>query len=379
MQPNRESILFLAVLVFLVGCQLKPQYLTVASATAAASCSSRPESSRSYADLLISPPSTPKEAVAALAFTSDGQTMWVAFSREPVGQGGQLVQIRHVDWRGLRMLELDSLNERFTRFNGDATLLVTFRQERSIQPPALSQYSPIFTYGLKVWNTTTGNLVPRQGYTEGSLVDIDFAKSGTWLLTVRYGFTVLSVTKPGLERELSVGGEEPQPTVTAAFNNAGNLIAYGTDKKRVYISGWDGHSFDLTYIEGFGPIKHEVQIWGSLDHTPIKLAIAPNNKWLAVQFNEGLELRDMSSGFFPQQSQVTLPQTSNGVLEFSPSGTLLAVGHAQGMRVYSVPDLKLLLDKPGAQTTAIAFSPDGCLLAWGDKEGIVHTISSPQP
>ncbi|MBI5301518.1 MAG: hypothetical protein HY868_05225 [Chloroflexi bacterium] len=45
----------------------------------------------------------------------------------------------------------------------------------------------------------------------------------------------------------------------------------------------------------------------------------------------------------------------------------------------SVPNLNVVLDKPGSQTTAIAFSPDGCLLAWGDTEGVVHIINSPKP
>jgi WD40 repeat protein len=100
---------------------------------------------------------------------------------------------------------------------------------------------------------------------------------------------------------------------------------------------------------------------------------------LAVQSEVGLELRDMYSGFFPQKAKVALPQTDKGVLEFSPSGKYLAGGHSQGLKVFTVPDLKIALDKPGSQATAIAFSPDGCLLAWGDAEGTVHIVNSPKP
>lgn len=379
MRSNRMSGLWLLVLMFLVSCQLKSEYMVSSSASVATSCPSRPESSRTHSDLLLSTPSTTTEAVAALAFASDGQTLWLAFSREPTGQGGELVHIRLADWQVLHAFELDALNERFTQFNGDATLLVTFRRDWWTPPPAYSRYPPIPIYDLKAWQTATGELIPGEKYT-AAVEDFGLAKKGKWVIAVRQAaIDILDPTKPSSRRALGIGFDTVELLLTGATNDSGDLIAYGTDAQHVWIDTWDGKSLEDAYVLEFGPIRKELWLQVNLEHKPIKLAIAPNNKWLAVQSEEVLELRDMYSGFFPQQAQVTLPRTSNGILQFSPSAKFLAVGHSQGLRVYTVPDLKTVVDKPGSQTTAIAFSPDGCLLAWGDTDGTVHIVNAPKP
>lgn len=300
----------------------------------------------------------------------------MAYSREPAEKGGQVVQVRTTDWQVLRTLELDNLNERFTQFNGDATLLVTFHQEVCVPgPPLVPPFQRRICYELKVWKMTGEEVIPDRKYTSEDFRAVSLAKSGKWLLILfGGGLDVLDPSKPSNLRMNAIGFDVVENLSQAALNESGNLIAYGTEEKHVRIIGWNGHSLTDVYSIGFGPIKSDLNQYMELEQVPIKVAIAPNNKWLAIQSAEGLESRDISSGFFPQQAKVSLPHTSTGVLEFNPSGSLLAIGYSQGMRVYSVPDLRLVLDKPGPQTTTVTFSSDGCALAWGDKEGTVHII-----
>jgi hypothetical protein len=159
---------------------------------------------------------------------------------------------------------------------------------------------------------------------------------------------------------MSISGDYPQQIIAVAINDEGTLIAYGTQQRNIRVEGRDGKRLiPEVYVLNYGFGKSEGPGMVETEAVPIKLAISPSNKWLAVQSEVGLELRDMYSGFFPQKAKVALPQTDKGVLEFSPSGKYLAGGHSQGLKVFTVPDLKIALDKPGSQATAIAFSPDG--------------------
>ncbi len=381
METNRLVGLLVLVVVLLVGCQLKPEYAAAPPAISSRDCPSRPETSRTSSELLAGTPTAKGETIAALGFTGDGQTMFVAYSREPASRGGRLIQIRVSDWQVLRTIELDDLNERFTQFNGDATLLASFHQA-----PCRAD-RPNLCYDLRVWRTT-GELMPQQKFTVTDMVAVNFAKQSTWLLAVAPGgFNIVDPISPSSGVGSAVPtGEQFECLVTGALNNSANLVAYATQplcsrpQGRIRVEGWDGHFLDMhNYTFGLGPFRSDVWPSEDLDHVPLGLAIAPNNKWLAIQSAEGLELRDISSGFFPQQAKVSLPRTSAGVLEFNPSGSLLAVGYSKGTRVYSVPDLRLVLDKPGPPTTTLTFSSDGCVLAWADEQGTVHIISTPQP
>ncbi len=140
----------------------------------------------------------------------------------------------------------------------------------------------------------------------------------------------------------------------------------GKTIKRIDWDGWRIRPRDLT-AEGL-----------KVDGAPLRVAFDPLDHWLAAQTATSIYLFDVPSLGAIQRS-VNFAPTRLGVLRFNPSGSLLAAGHLQGLKVLSVPDLKTVLDKPGSEVTTIAFSKDGCMLAWGDAEGIVHIINARKP
>jgi len=68
---------------------------------------------------------------------------------------------------------------------------------------------------------------------------------------------------------------------------------------------------------------------------------------------------------------------------FSPDGTALAAAVGKTVRLYSLPDGKLIAeaDGQGSQVREVAFSPDGKLLAFGNDGGLVQVwdVSARKP
>jgi WD40 repeat protein len=372
----------LCILMLMAGCGLKTEYASNSSVTAVSTCRLVPESEHSQPSI-TSETKTISASVAAIAFTPDIGALWVAYSGTTEGFTGQISQIELQNWQVINSLVLDSPSPRFTRFNGDGSLIAS---ANTVECPTDMNPRPI-TQGScaepKVWDTATGQLTSVTRYSPATdLQDLAFDRQGHWLLAAQKNLRIFSPLASGGRYSITPAGDKENSlddVVTGAFNKSGDLVAYGTKERRIGIKAWDGQSLKHAYILNIGIIQSEGGGEEKIDVAPIKLAISPNNKWLAIQFDEGIELLDMTSGFFPQQGKVSLPRTATGVLEFNPSGLLLAVGYSEGMRIYSVPDLKLILDKPGPQASTMAFSPDGCLLAWGDEQGTVHIISTPKP
>ncbi len=365
-------ILGLFILSILMGCAQDREDALNSTLTPPPSCEARPEMTHAYSVLpgsIISSPSRP--IVAALAFSPDAQDVWIAYiHEEPVP--GQLVKMHLSDWKVMHTLELASLNTRFTRFNGDATLIASVSRIPCPAHPNSSCVEP------RVWKTDSGDLTSALSPALTDIHDLAFTKEGDWLVAVLGpGLNIFSPPEEtrGIGKVFS-GGEEK--IVVGTINDSGNLVASGTDRKYIEVEEWDGQHLHDIYPWNFGPWNFkggEVKI----DAIPIKLAISPDNKWLAVQHADGLELRDLSNRFIPQHGRVTLEHSSDAVMQFNPSNSVLAVRTATGLEVFSIPNLQLMLRKPTAQVTALAFSPDGCLLAWGDVEGTVHIINAPKP
>ncbi|MCG2786603.1 MAG: WD40 repeat domain-containing protein, partial [Anaerolineae bacterium] len=112
-------------------------------------------------------------------------------------------------------------------------------------------------------------------------------------------------------------------------------------------------------------------------------AISPDKQWIGLlRLGNGgyprLELVDTSIGLLTRtlEFQTGMPLS----LAFSPSGTLIAIGHADGMMdLVDVATLKVLtsLKAHFGPVTALVFSPDGTRLITGCDDGIVKVWGVP--
>jgi hypothetical protein len=391
--PDYQAKQIIVLCMILVsGCGLGSRQLPSAlTALPVRNCISQSESHVRYSDTGLETPRSDVHAkVAALAFTDEKQILWATYAFDSSTLSGQLGQFRLPDFRVARSMTLGPLDVRFARFNRDATMLVI----------AGADISEPWHVSVQMWNTTAGKVVssPKPSLTKlDGLADLSLAPDAQWLLTPWH--SGMGLTDPLDEKEdrgqgfvFSRGGSTgTRDVLTVSFDSTGKLFAFGTRDKEFYperiwgtveLRTWNGRD-----AERLPPIKWSVFGFGldlgrpffESDHPPLRLAFDPSNHWLAVQTANALELRDITDVFLSKRGQVQLPESSWGIVAFDPSSSLLAVGHFQGMKVLSMPDLKIVLDKSGVQVTAITFSHDGCLLAWGDAEGTVHIINTPRP
>lgn len=365
-------LLGLFLLLVLVRCNQRPK--NAERPTPISSCPQLADKAHPYSALGPGARRNATMAVAALAFSGDGPNLWIAYVQDQA-DSGQLVQVQISYWQVLRSLELAYLNTLFTRFNGDATLLASVSQ----LPCPTTPYSPCVE--PRVWETDSGALIssPRAS---GGLIDVHdiaFTGRGDWLVAViGPGLDIIRPTEITAGLGLVLAGEELERIVVGTINASGDRIVYGTDRKSLELQNWDGHSLNDMYSWHLGAFYFDGGR-ADTDAVPLKLAISPNDRWLAVRSVDGLELRDASAQSLPQYRKTNLENSSSTVIEFNPSSSLLAAGSSQHLQVFSIPTLNQLLDKPNSQVTAIAFSPDGCQLAWGDVEGTVHIITAPNP
>jgi hypothetical protein len=313
MRPRIPSALVAAIALWaLVSCVPNQENKFSSSIASPSSCETQSELTQVYSESPSPIAGLAKQtAVAALAFSADGKDVWVAYIHEDLVPG-QLMRIHKEDWKIMHSLELATLNTPFTRFNGDASLIASV----SRIPCPDSSYS---CREPRVWNTDSGELISApqsRGFSD--VHDLAFSKQGDWLVTViGPGLDIIDpfeVTR-GIGK-VFVGGEEK--IVVGTINDSGNLVANGTDQKIIQVEEWDGQHLHDRYPWSFGPWSFKGEE-ATIDAIPIKLAISPNNKWLAVRSGDGLELRDISVRFVPQHGRVSLEHSSDGIMEFDSS------------------------------------------------------------
>lgn len=368
------------VLCVIAGCantSLKPEYRS--TMTAQIPCNPQAELQFSYSSFqrsnskYTSPPS-----IAALAFASLSE-LWIAYNRDTFHEPGQVFLVSLPDGQVAIQRELGQFNPTNTHFIDNGMLIASANSVgcNPVIPNPLGVCQRIF-----LWRTNTGELLSADRNAWGEISDMAFDEQGQWVVTAEGSVEVYDPKQLyGGFGWLPAGDGEnrTEHVISTTFNRTGNLIAIGTKQQKIYVEGWNGIKFVHPYRWSVGDVTSESSAALPVDVFPLKLAIDPSTRWLAILSEDQIELRDITTVSLPRQRKAKLIAVSRGVLGFNPASSMLAVGYSQGLRVYSVPDLKQLADKPGAQVTFVAFSPDGCLLAWGDVEGTVHIINAPKP
>ena len=307
--------------------------------------------------------------VAALTFTEDSKYLLVASAADrPLDSSVQKIQIS--DARVTNSFVLESLDPTMTRFSGNGQFIVS----------TLAGH-------VTVWNTNNGAKVFSLAKTTTQIRDLAITYDGTWIIEGAPGFSIYSPLGKQGGSGFSTLDQKDRITETAvAFNRTGNMIAYGQERGdpdtgkglgEVGIKGWNEHQVSPATLLDLGLIRFAVSDHNPIETAPLDLEFDPNDKWLAILGKNYLEIAKKN---FPRDREGTgLPYTLYGALSFNPDSSLLGVAFSEGVRVYTIPDLKKVMDESGPQITTVAFSPDGCRLAWGDVEGTVHIINAPKP
>jgi RNA polymerase sigma factor (sigma-70 family) len=145
-------------------------------------------------------------------------------------------------------------------------------------------------------------------------------------------------------------------------------VCYSPDGKVVVSGGNDGK------VHVWNPeTGKEIQSWGG-HQVVFEVAVAPNNKTLAVAAHDGLFLCEIGGGDKPRQLG---NQKNVATAAFSPDGKYLAAGsYDETLRLFDVKEGKeistvaLVLKEPIYQVT---FAPDGRSVAVVAKEDFVRT------
>lgn len=304
------------------------------------------------------------ESIAAVIFDTETQNWIIAYTSGRVVSLDALGQVTP-------KLDLEPLDVKLTRISADGNTLVTSVDGH-----------------LQAWDLKAGGEI--EGGSNGdvflNVYDISvtpnadragLAASGAYMTPVR--------TKGGgFLYDMGQREDYTEITTSIALNPSDSLLAYGSEltfrndgQKRgdLGILSWNGQWLEMSSSFRLGPLMFPVAY--SSERVPIRLAFDMSGQWLAVLNERSIDLHEAKS--LSHRVGHDFPLTEYGTLAFSPSSTHLAVGYNQGLRVFTVPDLDLVLDKQGAGVAAVAFSSDGCKLAWGDVEGAVNIIDVPKP
>jgi WD40 repeat protein/serine/threonine protein kinase len=127
------------------------------------------------------------------------------------------------------------------------------------------------------------------------------------------------------------------------------------------------------YLSRFRPVRGLLRSV-AVDSPPVKLAVSPDGRALAVVLNSGVvELRDMAT----LALRGTVTHGSNVALSVAFSAArrqFASVGREAYVRIWDLDRLTpaATLTRPGfAAASGVAFSPDGALLASADRDGTV--------
>ncbi len=375
----------LAMMFLVVGCSPILRELPQASTPELpASCERWSEASITTASLLGISDVGQSSQVPALVFTRDKQDLLVVLSFEPSTTPARLAKLRLSDLQLQAAFQIAPLDKALARFNTDGTTLAAAVMSPD-QPNNLQ---------IQAWDTVTGSLLSRSKpvfMNLSEVYDLALSPNGEWILFDERGSIGLTnlADLEGGRGYVTTTFEASRVTAALAFDRTGKLFALGRhyerqDGSRIYdeieLQTWDG--VNVSNVKDLPPVTKlgSYEIGASyfpLDEPALRLAFDPTNHWLAILSANGIQLRDLVDLDYSKKAQASLPESAPRVVGFNPSGSLLAAGHSLGLKVLRVPDLSVVLDKPGSEVTSVAYSPDGCLLAWGDTAGTVHIIQSP--
>lgn len=321
--------------------------------------------------------------VAALAFNSDG-TLRVVYSSENVAENGHVVALHLPTLQPQEIISLGRVNVNLTRMSPNSEKVYSAVRKDCPNYPYLKNSE---CWDIQGWDTKAGNPVWLPESPNVDLRDFALSADGKWILKAKGGSGIDALVPNNSGHGFAFFREDAIREITAAtFSSKSDLVALGFRDETylgnhvsgaVQLSNWDGQNLrppvteDLFLFKLYTAEKR-------LSFAPIALAMDSTSSWLAVLTTESVELLDIPSMNSTHRNK-EIPQTSTGVVSFSPSSAALAVGYSSGISIFGVPDFQVLLSKHSLQVTSISFSPDGCLLAWGDVNGTVHITNAPKP
>jgi WD40 repeat protein len=273
-----------------------------------------------------------------------------------------------------RIIMIDAVHQELTRFDKNADLVVSLIEGDCPPEP---WYSNSECYAEYLWELHNGTSIGAMNI-DADVNDIAFTADGAWLVTAAES---VGIHDPRRKRSGTaiIRAEESGsfPVTAVATNRSGTKIAYAYSDGLIEVIGWNGTTLSGVYPQiGIGPIVlGSATGKGKVSKNATQIAFSPNQAYLAVLYEDGLDILDISSASFKPLQNIQLPQNMGGVIEFHPTLPLLAIGLSDGIRILEVPDLNLAKFEPGSRVTSIDFSEDGCLLAWGDVDGNIKLMT----
>ncbi len=318
--------------------------------------------------------------VAALALTSDGQSLLAAYAQEGV--------VRH--WH----LESGTLMETFdvspisvaaTDFDMDGRLLVAAAGQT---PRAEAAGYVANIRGSRLWNAQTGELIWEIDSTpdiDNMISGVALSPSGQWLAQVEpQSLDVFGTLGQNSVLRLSLGGTEDPfrdrwigttPDIVA-FDDSGEIVAWADREGRIEFLQRD------LALDSFVSMEPPRRIdWAkNNDYTqPLALAFDRSRSWLAIVRSEKFELWSLGGKYIHRVFSDDISTGPTSDVAFSPVSDLVAVGTSEGWLIWDVKQENRLAQGGDASTFALTFSADGRLFICGDENGIIHIWGVPMP
>lgn len=320
--------------------------------------------------------------VAALAFPAAGDGILAAYAGEGV--------LRH--WR----LDSSELTDEFSTYPiglGGASFDRTAEKLATSAGAEWQDFVEDMPYrGWQIWDTRSGDVItseakafPRSD-SQSLFPSIQFLPDGETVLFVRVFFDqhlwslkdvevfslvkrprvvqgYLDATRKLEEDDFDVVAIDPIGQYYAVADEAGKVA--------LYEFAWPNLPRAPRFV--IETPKSE------LGPKPLALAFDPYRRWLAGVRGTELVVWDLQARGFSHQltASVGAAVGVTASLAFDPTGSLLAVGSANGWQIWGVEDKQVLAEMREVEVYAVGFSPDGQLFVWGDADGLVHVWGLP--
>lgn len=373
------KLMFILFLILLYGCSQRST-----SIESAVICSKIEEKGIEYPVTQKDQPNF-KSAfqVAALSFTASSNSILIAH----ISLSENLGRVTELSVPALQVINSFTINElspQFTHFSKGGRLIISAAKTEC---PDLPYTKNSTCQQVKVWETSSGRLWWMPTTASVDLHDLAISDDGKWVLRVKPATGISSTEDKLAGANFSFTTQEVErEAVAGAFNSTGGLFALGL-KNRPYDSKKTSGSIRLQTWDGRvnrDPISLDLGLFqfttreAILAQPPQRLTFDAGSRWLGVEMQDSIQVYNVQS--LAKYAEADLKDVRLGTMTFDTKGKFLAVGYPQGFKVLTVPDLKVVLDRPTKEAvTSITFSPNGCLLAWGDVEGTVHIINAPKP